>query len=324
MAERGGDHDESRRVAAMLLNALQLLLLAVAMTVIISSLWWVVVGAAGIFFALFGGGVLAMLKFRLSPRLILRQFRARPLSAHAAPGLNNLLNDLARRAGLPAIPTLYYVPSATVNAFAVGTRHASAVAVTDAMLRTFSPREIAGVFAHEVSHIRINDLWIMAFADLCSRLARVLSTAGQMLLLLNLPLLMFTTYGVSWTAILILVFMPLMSVLIQLSLSRTREYNADLGAVGLTGDPEGLVMALEKMERYHRQSFKQTLRSRGRLWKFSWLRTHPLTEKRIARLRRLDEAVTSHPPHSQTSIEIWQVYPAAKQHLPEHVNELWY
>lgn len=323
MGARGGDHDDSRRGAAVLPNALQLLLLARAATVMISSRWRGYADAAGIFLVLLGGGVLVMLKFKLSPRLILRQFRARPLSAHVAPGLNDLLDGLARRAGLPATPTLYYVPSATVNAFAVGTRYASAVAITEAMLRTFSPREIAGVFAHEVSHIRINDLWIMAFADLCSRLARVLSTAGQIMLLLNLPLLMFTTHGVSWTAILILVFMPLLSVLIQLSLSRTREYNADLGAVELTGDPRGLVMALEKMERYHRRSCKQPLRSRGRLSKFSWLRTHPLTERRIERLRRL-EAVISHPPHSQTRVTIWQAYPAVKRHLPQRVNESWY
>lgn len=222
------------------------------------------------------------------------------------------------------MPALYYVPSATVNAFAVGTRHASAIAITDAMLRTFSPREIAGVFAHEVSHIRINDLWVMAFADLCGRLTRMLSTAGQILLLLNLPLLMFTSHGVSWTAILILVFMPLMSALIQLSLSRSREYNADFGAVELTGDPHGLVMALEKMERYHRRPCKRILRPRGRLSKLSWLRTHPLTEKRIERLRRLESGISRPPPRPHASVTIWQAYPGIKRHSPGGANELWY
>ncbi|HET8701786.1 MAG TPA: zinc metalloprotease HtpX [Nitrococcus sp.] len=291
------------------------------MIVIISGLGWIVASTAGIFWVLLGGGVLVMLKSQRSPRRILKEFRACPLSAHMAPGLNDLLAGLAQRAGLPETPTLYYVPSATVNAFAVGTRDASAVAITDAMLRTFSPREIAGVFAHEVSHIRINDLWVIAFADLCSRLAWVLSTAGQILLLLNLPLLMFTAYGVNWAVILMLVFMPLMIALIQLSLSRTREYNADLGAIELTGDPRGLVMALEKMERYHRTSLRQSSRPQSRLAKFSWLRTHPLTEKRIARLRRIEPAA-SRLPRSYASATIWRAYPTVKRHLPEHLSRL--
>lgn len=107
--------------------------------------------------------------------LMLRQFHACPLSAHVAPGLNDLLDCLARRAGLSATPELYCVPSVTVNAFAEGIRRASAIAIADAMLRILSPREIARVVAHEVG----------------------------------------------WTAILILVFMPLMNALVQLSPSRT-------------------------------------------------------------------------------------------------------
>ncbi|MDN5869774.1 MAG: zinc metalloprotease HtpX [Nitrococcus sp.] len=253
-----------------------------------------------------------MSKFKLSRSRILSQLDARPLSAHVAPGLNDLLDSLARRAGLPAAPTLYYVPSATMNAFAVGNRQASAVAITDAMLRAFSPREIAAVFAHEVSHLRINDLWVMASSNLCGRLARLLSTAGQALLLLNLSLL-FSSYGVSWVAILILVCMPLISTLMHLTLARAREYKADLGAVELTGDVRGLVMALEKMERYHRRSLRRILRAQGRLSKLSLLRTHPLSERRIERLRGLD-LVGSPPLRSHARATIWQAYPVIKRH----------
>ncbi|MDN5848033.1 MAG: zinc metalloprotease HtpX [Nitrococcus sp.] len=253
-----------------------------------------------------------MSKFKLSRSRILRQLDARPLSAHVAPGLNDLLDSLARRAGLPAVPTLYYVPSATMNAFAVGTRRASAVAITDAMLRSFSPREIAAVFAHEVSHLRINDLWVMASSNLCSRLTRLVSTVGQALLLLNLSLL-FTSYGVSWAAILTLVFMPLISALIHLTLSRAREYKADLGAVELTGDPRGLVMALEKMQRYHRRSSSRILRPQGQLSKLSLLRSHPLTERRIERLRCLEPG-SSRPLRAHARATIWQAYPVIKRH----------
>ncbi|MCO6442231.1 MAG: M48 family metalloprotease [Nitrococcus mobilis] len=271
-----------------LLNALQVLLPALATIVIISLFGWILAGPLGVGGALVASGVLILLRAKLSPRLILMRLRARPLDAHMISGLSELLNSIAQRAGLPTPPALYYLPSATVNAFAVGTRNTSAVVVTEAMLRTFSPREIAGVFAHEVSHIRANDLWIMAFVDLCSRLTRLLATAAQILLLLNLPLLVPTASGVHWAAIVILVFMPLASALIQLSLARAHEHSADLGAVGLTGDPHGLVMALEKIAPSERGVFKLRPRPQSRLSELAWFRTHPLTERRIERLRRFE------------------------------------
>jgi len=81
-------------------------------------------------------------------------------------------------------------------------------------------------------------MWVMGLADLFSRLTSTLSLFGQFLLLLNLPLLMFSNVGISWFAILILIFAPSISALAQLGLSRTREYHADLNAVRLTGDPD--------------------------------------------------------------------------------------
>lgn len=287
-ASAAGAMQMSFAVWHRLLNALQALLQALATVVIISLFGWILAGPVGMGWALVASGVLILLRAKLSLRLILTRLRARPLDTHIAPGLSELLNGIAQRAGLPTPPGLYYVPSTTVNAFAVGTRHTSAVVVTEAMLRTLSSREITGVFAHEVSHIRTNDLWIMAFVDLCSRLTRLLAMAAQILLLLNLPLLVPTISGVHWAAIVILVFMPLASALIQLSLARVHEYSADLSAVGLTGDPHGLVMALEKIAPSERDVFKLRPRLQNRLPKLAWFRTHPLTERRIERLRRFE------------------------------------
>jgi Zn-dependent protease with chaperone function len=240
-------------------------------------------GPEGMLQLLFFGVILALLNPVASPWLVLRLYRARPLRPTEAPELYAAVTELARRAELLAVPSLYYVPSQMVNAFAVGSRREAAVAVTDGLLRALSLREIIGVLAHELSHIRNNDLRVMGLADLMSRLTNMLSLFGQLLLFVNLPLMLAPGVQVSWWAILLLIFAPHLSLLAQLGLSRTREYDADLNAAALTGDPEGLASALAKIERRQRRLLDFLFPGRG-LPEPSWLRTHPPTEERIRRL----------------------------------------
>jgi heat shock protein HtpX len=98
------------------------------------------------------------------------------------------------------------------------------------------------VLAHEISHLRHNDMRIMGFAGLTSQLIHMLALLGQILLFLNLPLLLWGHYTISWTAILLLIFAPTISAILQLALSRTREYRADLGAARLMGDGRALAL----------------------------------------------------------------------------------
>src|SRR6185436_10094038 len=97
-----------------------------------------------------------------------------------------ILTDLARRAGLPEAPRLYVIPSKLMNAFAVGRRDQSAIAVTDTLARTLTPRELAGVLAHEISHIAHEDVKVMALADMVSRFTSIMSTVGLISLFLNI------------------------------------------------------------------------------------------------------------------------------------------
>jgi len=113
-------------------------------------------------------------------------------------------------------------------------------------------------------------------------------TYPNKLLFLNLPLLLAGGYHIPWVPILILVFAPTFSGLIQLALSRTREYEADRGAVALTGDPEALISALLKMEQQTSHLLEQLLLPGQRIPEPSLLRTHPRTEDRIRRLRALE------------------------------------
>jgi len=273
-----------------LINAVQSLLLLAMMAAILAALGSIVAGGGGALLALGLGALLVAVNPGLSPRLILRLYGARALRPEEAPDLHSILELLAARAELPAVPALHYVPSSIINAFAVGSRRRSAIAVTDGLLRALSAREVAGVLAHEVSHVRHNDMWVMGLADLFSRLTQIFSSLGQMLLLLNLPLLLLGAATVSWTAVLILILAPTASAVIQLALSRTREYDADLGAAELTGDPRALASALARMERYQGRLFEQILFPGRRVPDPSLLRTHPPTEERIRRLLELEQA----------------------------------
>ena len=172
------------------------------------------------------------------------------MSPHQAPDLYAALQEFAQRAGLPRPPVIYCVPTKMLNVFTTGSPDNAAIAITDGLLNTLSMRELNAVIAHEVAHLKNNDLWIMNLSDTISRVTSFFSMSGHFLLLLNLPLLLASGHHVSWVGILVLIFAPTIVVMLQLALSRTREIDADLYAALLTGDPEGLTSALTKMERY--------------------------------------------------------------------------
>jgi heat shock protein HtpX len=235
---------------------------------------------------LLSGVLLLTLGPKISPHLILSMYSARPLAPYEAPELYSLVERLAQRAHLPSIPILYYVPSRIMNAFTVGKQTDAAIGITDGLLRRLTLRELIGVLAHEISHIQNNDMWVMTLADLVSRITHALSLVGQLLILINLPLFLLNEATFSWLAILLLIFAPTLSALLQLALSRTREFDADLSAVDLTGDPQGLASALIKLEQ--QGGFLERLLMPGRHDpEPSLLRTHPRTEERIQRLLSL-------------------------------------
>jgi len=218
---------------------------------------------------------------------VLGLYGAVPVRPWDLPDIVRVLNELAERARLPAPPQLYWIPSPTLNAFAMGRHGDAAVAVTDGMIRSLTLRELSGVLAHEISHVRNGDLWLMGLADTVSRLTRMMSLFGQILLLFNLPLLLTGAVTIPWGLILLLVLAPTIGALLQLALSRTREYDADLGGALLTGDPMALAGALRKLERNGRGLWESLLMPGRRDPNPSLLRTHPPTEERIRRLASL-------------------------------------
>jgi len=139
-----------------------------------------------------------------------------------------------------------------------------------------------------MSHIRNNDMRSMNVADVISRVTNLFSTFGKFLLLFNLPLIFMGSAPISWWAILLLIIAPFISGLLQLALSRTREFDADLDAIQLTRDPVGLMNALQKLEYYSTNIWQQVLFPGRGVPDPSIFRTHPHTKDRIARLQELN------------------------------------
>ena len=309
---------------ARLRNLLQSTLLVVGMGALLGYLAWIVGGPLLSLLAILFALVTWVMTPLLSPRLVLHIFRGRPIAPSAAPQLYSILEALVQRAGLPTVPTLYYVPSDVMNAFAVGDQRTSVVALSDGLLRRLTLEELAGVLAHEVSHIRSNDLRVMSFADLIERFTRLLSLLGQILLLINLPLLLFSEYRIHWVAIAILIFAPTINGLGRLALSRNREYNADLEAARLLGRPEPLAKALAKMEEFQGRVLEQFIGPGQRLPDPSLLRTHPPTQERVRRLLALRKS-PQYPPLAAGGGEHPRALSASAPLRPRwHRNGLWY
>lgn len=267
-------------------NRLQTLLLILALLGISALAAGLLFGRDGLWLAVVASLVALLVEPAAAGRLTLRLYRARPIHPAEAPALWRTLTVLAERADLPATPALHYVPSPLINAFTVGSTRDSAIAVTDGLLRHLSQRELNGVLAHEVAHIAHDDLRVMGLADYVSRLTHAFSLLGQILLLFGLPWLLLAEVRVNWPALLLLALSPHLALLAQLGLSRVREFDADLKAAALTGDPEGLAGALARIERASR-SWRSVLLPGWGNPEPSWLRTHPATAERIRRLLEL-------------------------------------
>lgn len=269
-------------------NLFRSILLILGMMVLLLVLGCFFAGIYGIVWVLLIGVLPLVVSVRVFPTLILRMYSARPLAAGEAPQLHESVRRLATRADLARLPRLYYIPSAAPLIFSVGQGENAAIALADGLLRLLTFRELVGVLGHELSHIRNNDTWVMSLADVMSRVTRMLSIFGQLLVIINLPLFLLGQSTLPWIPLLLMLLAPTLSALLQLSLSRTREYEADLAGSQLSGDPAGLASALAKLERYQELLLDQyRVIGRPRLQP-SLLRTHPLTEERIRRLKEVE------------------------------------
>jgi len=265
------------------LNHLQSLLIFLGLALLAGATGLVVAGPEGLFTA--AAAATFFLLFNPAPGDMFfdKAYGAVPLSRRQAPELVALMEELARRAKLPVPPALHLIPSYSLQALAAGNRKGPAIAVTLGLLQALPPRELAAVLAHEVAHIRHDDISVMRLAAAAASLARIMAAIGLVLLCLWLPASWTLGQAPSPIGILLLMSAPLLGDLLILSLSRQREFLADAGAVELTGDPVALSSALARLQQMQGDDWERMIRRGGPSW-LRWFRTHPGIEQRIRHL----------------------------------------
>ncbi len=269
-------------------------LLLAALTALVLLLGQMIGGTTGFIIALLFAGLMNFASYWWSDRIVLRMYGAQEVQESQAPGLYALVRNITARAEMP-MPKVYIIPEATPNAFATGRNPRNgAVAVTEGLLQMLDQRELAGVLAHELGHIKNRDTLVMTVTA---------SIAGALSMLANMALWGSFLGGSSddeeegggmFGGLLGVIFAPILASLIQMAISRSREFMADEAAANLTGDPMALASALRKIEGWSQQVPMQAgspatahlfiinpFAGEGLIRLFS---THPSTEARIERL----------------------------------------
>lgn len=212
--------------------------------------------------------------------------RMRPLSWSSAPGLHRLVQTLAERAGLEHAPVLYLWQDRTLNAMAIRDGDQHGIVLSQGLLNRLDERELAGVLAHEIGHIRNRDLGLFRLISAARGIVQAMAQVGWLLLLIQLPYLLFSGGGSLLPLIVLMWGAPLILMLLERTLLRTREYAADLAAAEITGDPLGLAAALNGIEQARSQWWNifmpMGVKREATLWD-----SHPATAERIRELKRL-------------------------------------
>jgi len=233
-----------------------------------------------------------------SDRIVLAMYRAQPIEEAQAPDLYRIVRRLTTRAGIP-MPRVYLIPGETPNAFATGRspQHA-AVAVTEGIMRMLDDEELEGVLAHELSHVKNRDTLTMTIAATLAGVITYLAHMAQWAAIFGGGRRDDEegSGGGVFGALLMAILAPIAAMLIQLAISRAREFQADASGAQLAGRPWGLAKALEKLEMASKMApmdatpatahlfIVNPLRGEGLATLFS---THPPIQERIARLRAM-------------------------------------
>jgi len=273
-------------------NLLKTAILMAAITALFMAIGALLGGQTGMMLALAVAVAMNFFSYWYSDKLVLKMYNAQEVDETSAPHFYRTVRELAQKAGLP-MPRVYLISEDAPNAFATGRNpeHA-AVAATTGILRVLSERELRGVMAHELAHVKHRDILISTISA---------TMAGAISMLANFAMFFGGRDSEGRPAnpivgILVMILAPIAAGLIQMAISRAREFEADRGGAEISGDPQALASALQKIHRYaqgipleaaerHPETAQMMimnpLSGGGLRGLFS---THPSTEERVARL----------------------------------------
>jgi len=276
-------------------NLLKTAVLMAAITALFMAIGGLLGGQQGMVIALIVALGMNFFSYWFSDKLVLRMYNAQEVDAATAPQFYRMVQELAGNAGLP-MPKVYLIREDAPNAFATGRNPANAaVAATTGILQVLSERELRGVMAHELAHVKHRDILISTISA---------TMAGAISMLANFAMFFGGRDSEGRpvnpiVSILVMLLAPLAASLIQMAISRAREFEADRGGAEISGDPAALASALEKIHRYARGVPLETaerhpetaqmmimnpLSGGGLRGLFS---THPSTEERVQRLMEM-------------------------------------
>jgi len=275
-------------------NTFKTAFLLTALTLLLMFIGRAFGGQNGMFLALIFAAIMNFVSYFFSDKIALAMYRAQPVTREQLPRVYQIVERLTQKLGLP-MPKMYVIPNDSPNAFATGRnpRHAS-VAVTQGILNLLNDEELEGVLAHELGHVNNRDILISSVAA---------TLAGAITMLANMAKwgMIFGGFGGrdredrggGLAALFMIIVAPVAAMLIQLAVSRSREYQADASGAHLTGNPYALASALQKLDAYSRRLPMQASPSTAHLFIIqpflgmsfgSLFSTHPPIAKRIERL----------------------------------------
>ncbi len=269
------------------MNTLKVVLMLSVLSGLLIIVGYMVARGTGVAIALVMSALMNFGGYWFSDSIVLKMYNARPVTQAEAPELYGVVESLATKAQIP-LPKIYIVQSDTANAFATGRNedHA-AVAVTSGLMSLMSPSELEGVIAHELSHIKHKDILISTMAA---------TVASAVVLLSRWAVFFGNDDGNFVSSIAVAIVAPVAAMLVQMAISRSREYEADAGSARITGDPKALAEALMKLSRMASQKPMEANPATAHIFIVNPLSggtimglfsTHPPVERRVERLRRM-------------------------------------
>jgi heat shock protein HtpX len=278
-----------------MMGILKVILLLAVLSGILMAVGAVFAGRKGVLVAFVVSLLLNLGGYWYSDSIVLKMYQARKVTEVDAPELYRAVKGLSQRAGLP-MPGVYIIPSASPNAFATGRNEShAAVAVTEGILKILNRDELEGVLAHELAHIRNRDILIATAAA---------TIAGSVVMLAHMArwAVVFAggkKIGRTVGTLALSVVAPVAATMVQMALSRSREFEADAGGAAISGKPEALAGALEKLSAPASREALEANPSTAHMFivnpltaegAMRWFRSHPPVDQRVARLKALKPA----------------------------------